>query len=101
MPRPVLDFPVLVSAILCGNKHFGVSERRGFMNIIDLSHYAYVFLKSELERQFFMIFQTIDLAKSSQAHTLWVVEFRNNCLDRFMYGYMENNMGTYRLMTAH
>jgi hypothetical protein len=48
-----------------------------------------------------MFFQGVDLAKPALFYAFWMKEFKNNCLDRFMYGYMDNNMGTYRLMTAH
>jgi hypothetical protein len=31
----------------------------------------------------------------------WGWGFRYNLLDKFLYGYMQNNMGTYRLMTRY
>ena len=60
-----------------------------------LKHYTL----STLERWNLAFFFLLDFSKTPADQLNWLVGFKLKFLDQFLYGYMQNNMGTYRLLT--
>jgi len=77
------------------------TQRPGFWSMYDYCHFFVTLVRSELERQFFIYAYLGDLVKGGRVYSTWFWNFRFNFLNRFLYGYMRNNMGTYRVITLH
>jgi len=60
-----------------------------------LKHYSL----SYFERQNLNFMLLLDFSKTPLDHLNWLSSFKLKFLDQFLYGYMQNNMGTYRVMT--
>jgi len=73
--------------------------RMGAYNTFEFIGFLGIYLKTELERQFFTVLYLFNTLKTSPENLYGPVNFRLKFLDQFLFGYMENNMGIYRLMT--
>lgn len=77
------------------------TERTGLLALFDYGHFFFTLAKSEVERQGLLYIYLGDLMKGGRVYSEWFWNFRFNLLNKFLYGYMRNNMGTYREVTRH
>lgn len=57
------------------------------------------YIISTFERWDLALLFILDFSKTPKDYADWLLNFKLKFLDQFLYGYMQNNMGTYRLMT--
>jgi len=69
-------------------------EIKGSISINEFFLFWPTYLKSEWERLWITYHYMYDLNKAGSRWLTWFLNFRFNLLDKFLYGYMENNRAT-------
>jgi hypothetical protein len=78
------------------NKELSYVDMRGFFTVFDVLSSSLIYIKSEVERQFLHLTFTLDFNKELGIISRSISTFKLNLLDKFLYGYMENNIGIYK-----
>jgi hypothetical protein len=81
------------------NRSLSFVEIRGFISMLEFVKFFIIFFKSELERLLIVYAYFLDFNKPTFLAAFWFNNFKLTCLDRFLYGYMENNIGTYAYLS--
>lgn len=94
-----LDLNIRIIKLLRSSRAMNATKKRGYLSIIESTHFMYSYTKSELERQLLIYAYICDLNKPNNLLNAWIMNFRFNLLDKFLFGYMENNIGSYFYLT--
>jgi len=71
----------------------------GAYNLAEFTAFINIFIKTSFEIQLQSLFYVLNLTKNVNNGFLTYQEKKIKLLDQFLYGYMQGNMGTYKLMT--
>ncbi len=75
------------------------STRRGFLTHLEFSHFWITLIKSEIERQTLVQFNLFTCTRTLDSYSTWLGNFKLALLNKFLYGYMQNSISTYYLLT--
>jgi heme/copper-type cytochrome/quinol oxidase subunit 1 len=93
------DMAILVTWIFSPSHSSHTSTRRGFLTHLEFCHFWVLFFKSEVERQWLSLFNLFSCTRSSNYYSSWLGNFKLGLLNKFLYGYMQNSISTYYLLT--
>jgi hypothetical protein len=83
------------------NKEISCFNIKGVSAFLDISGFFLTYSKSELERLNINLIYLLDLNKGFSLPLQTVSLFKISLLDKFLYGYMENNIGIYKDLTKN
>lgn len=95
----LLDLYILFLNHLSYDKKILILRPKGLGSFSNLLNHFLFFLKSELERQLINFFSILDFKQKNTDIIFWVQSFKISLLDKFLFGYMENNIGLYAFLT--
>jgi heme/copper-type cytochrome/quinol oxidase subunit 1 len=99
--RLAVDSYIFITTFLSNNYTGELDSRvyRGFQAILDWFAFWFSYLQSEFERLAIGFVFIADSSKPTYLNFSWFLNFKISLLDKFLYGFMESNMGVYKLVT--
>jgi hypothetical protein len=93
------DLGILLTYALNPFQFTHTSTRRGILTGFEFIYFWATFVKSEFERQWLSFFNIASCTRPALSYIDWLGNFKVGLLNKFLYGYMQNSISTYYLLT--